>query len=753
MKFTTFCSVFALSLGACLPAHANDAVLTDGAVQEEQTQTVDSGEIIVTAQRRSETLQKVPASVEVVSGDQLRSAHISNLSSLQEVSPSLIVNQTSNPSNGSFTVRGIGTTVTDRGFEQSVGVYIDGVFRGRPGSALQDLLDIERVEVLRGPQTTLFGRNNAAGALNIATTLPDATKLAVYAEGTYGNYNAIEAKLSVNVPIVADKLAIRVAASESKRDGVLKALRLPEGSMNSRDRQSFRVQLYWTPTETTRVRLIGDYSQLDDNCCSYTPLFISDAVAAGEFAGYTPPGPGTRGVSPSNPAVPGTFYNPFNRVTTQGNLTNEKTWDKGVSLQVDQDFGNLTLTAIGAMRRFKSDVRVDLDGIDPPRLIYMSYPTTWISENSAEVRLQNASGGPLEFVVGAYYFDQKITDVNYLPIILDGVLIPRFNSTGVGTAESGAVFGQATYNVTDTLRVTGGLRYLTETKTAHVTVQPGTATFPGDRRVENDALMGTAVIAYQPSAAANFYLRYARGYKSAAINLLFSQNPAISSPVVNPETTDAFEAGAKLRLADGRVNANIAVYTQTINDQQVQAYNSATATFSTLNAAKVRSRGVEAELTFRPVKGITLSSGINYLDATYLSFPGAPPAAGSPLPRQDLTGATPTNAPRWTITGGVNFDQPLNDTVSLQGGVNIRHATSYYSDLPHTEAFKNGVTNFVNANLELAFSNGFGLQIWGRNLTKENIYLGGIGTPRGLGSLTAYTNEPRTYGVTLRYRY
>lgn len=765
LKFSIMSSTLALGaalLAAPAAAQTIDPAEADPSVLDQATDA-GLGDIIVTAQRRSETLLKVPASVEVLSGDRLQAAHISNLANIQEVSPSLIVTQSSSPSTGVFTVRGIGTAVTDRGFEQSVGVYIDGVFRGRPGAALQDLLSIERVEVLRGPQSTLFGRNNSAGAINISTERPNANAFGVYAEGSYGNYDAIQARLSVNVPLVTDKLALSIAVAENYNEGFIDAPNLPRGRSNARDRQSIRAQLYWTPTERTRVRLIGDYSQLNDACCSYLPLFVSDAAATapftfnvhGGFIGYTPPTPGTPGMSPSNAASPGTFYRPFDRRTMQDSPSREKTTDKGVSLQVDQDFGDLTLTAIGAHRRFHSRSNLDVDGVDSAMMNVQSSPSSNIEETSAEIRLQNAAGSPVEFVVGGYYFDQKIVDTNLLQIRIKPVArtITFYDSIGTGTAESGALFGQATYNVTDALRVTGGLRYLKEKKTANVTVAPGSFSFPGTAERNDDALMGSATIAFQPVPEANFYLRYARGYKSGAINLLLTSPTSTVDPSVDPETTDAFEAGAKFRLFGDRLSTNIAVYTQTVNDQQVQAFNSQTSSFVTLNAAKVRARGVEAELLYRPVKPLTFNGSISYLDAKYLSFPGAPPPAGGAIPNQDLTGRAPPNAPRWTLVGGVSLDQPLSDAVRLLGNVNLRHATSYYTDLPLTEAFRNGNTDFLSASVELALQNGLGIQFWGRNLTKENTYLSGIGTPGGSGSLAVFVNEPRTYGVTLRFRH
>ncbi len=490
------------------------------------------GEIIVTAQRRTETLLKVPASVEVLSGDRLQAAQISNLANLLEVSPSLSVSQTSNPSNAIFTVRGIGTAV--RGSEQSVGVPYRRRVPRPPRRRVAGLLDIERVEVLRGPQSTLFGRNNSAGAINISTTLPDANAFGVYAEGTYGNFDTIQARLSVNVPLVTDKLALSIAVAESYNHGYLAAPNLPRGRANARDRQSIRAQLYWTPTDETRVRLIADYSRMDDRCCSYLPLFVSDAAVATPF--FIQRARRVHRLHPSHARHPRRvaeqsrkqrhLYRPFDRRTTQDTPSGEKAKDKGVSLQIDQDFGNLTLTAIGALRRFRGSSALDIDGVDSAMMSVRSSPTSNVRETSAEVRLQNAAGSPVEFVIGGYYFDQKTVDLNLLQILIKPIArtITFYDSLGVGTAKSGALFGQATYNLSDTLRLTGGLRYLSEKKTGHVTVAPGSFSFPGDAERNDDALMGSATIAWQPSPAANFYLRYARGYKSGAINLLLDES-------------------------------------------------------------------------------------------------------------------------------------------------------------------------------------------------------------------------------------
>jgi len=763
MKTTLMCMSSTLVLGLAAmatPVLAQSAApaATDPAAQD----TAVIEDIIVTAQRRSETLQRVPASVEVLNAAALQAARVSNLGNLQDVSPSLVVTQGNNPNAAIFTIRGVGTAVTDRGFEQSVGVYIDGVFRGRPGAALQDLLDIERVEILRGPQSTLFGRNNSAGAVNISTSAPNTHQFSAYGEATYGNYNTREAKLSTNLPLIEDKLAVRLSLGTSTRDGFAKAPNLADGDVNAQDRQSARAQLYWTPSEQTRVRLIADYSEADNRCCAPGLLFMSDAAVNAPFAflsrgnmiGYTPPAGGVKGASPSNPANPGTIFNPFDRITYQDSEARDRTTDKGLSVQVDQDFGNLTLTAIGATRRFKSALQADLDGTDSKMISAVSRPESDIRENSAELRVQNNDGGPLQYVVGAYYFDQKIIDDNNVSILIRPTngTFNYYNSHAIGTAKSVAVFGQASYDLTETLKVTGGLRYLDETKKAVITTNGGLS-FPGTAEISGDAVMGTAVLAYQPNAATNLYMRYARGYKSAAINLLFTSRPELVSPIAKPETTDAYEVGAKLRLLDGRVTTNLALYTQTVNDQQVQVFDTSTNAFVTLNAAEVRSRGVEADVRYRATSEITFNLSASYLDAEYASFNGAPPPAGGTGTSQDLSGRTPAKAPRWTLIGGVNLDKSLPNGMRLLGNVNLRHASSQYNDLALTEAFRNGDTNLVSASAELVLENGVGIQVWGRNLTGEDFYTSGNALPVSNGSLAAYVNDPRTYGVTVRYRY
>ncbi len=744
-----------LMLGG-LPAWTLDDQAQPGASQQSATRPTGLEEVVVTAQRRAQRLLDVPASLAVVSGEAMAAAHISSLVNLQEITPSLLVTQTWSPTNGNFTLRGVGTSGVF--FEQAVGVYIDGVYRSRSGAALGELLDVDRVEILRGPQSTLFGRNNAVGAINIATRLPDTEQFAAFVEGGYGNYDRRQGSGSVNLPLIQDTLAMNLAvAVNGIHDGVVDANFLPDGNVNALDRKSSRLQLLWTPTPLTSVRMIADYAEGNHRCCSYIPRFISDAdgQGSGTLVGYTPPTEPERGELYT---TPGTFYAPFERNSTQGNVSEFDDKDTGLSVQFDHDIDDMTLTAIAASRQYNTDANLDLDGTNSPKTNVQSLPVEKNKESSVELRLQNASGSTLEWLAGLYYFDQELTNVTILPFTASGTTLNIFDSTGTGTTESASVFGQTTYSLTDKWQLTGGLRYLYETKDGDVAVVPSPVnrTYPGNATIDGDELMGTTTLAYAPDDYSNYYARYARGYKSGGINLLLTKPDTPETPMtVDPETSDAYEVGAKLRLLDDCLSANLAVYTQDYKDLQVQTFDGAT--FLTLNAAKLRSRGIEAELLFRPVEPLTLTQGFNYLDAEYLSFPNAPLPAGTPTGGksqfQDLSGESPSNAPEWTVIGGANYAYPLSPTMTLIANTNVRYATDYYTDLANTPAFENESTTIVGASLALQFESGLAVMLWGSNLTDEDVILSGIVTPSAPTSVSIFPGTPMMYGVTVSYRY
>ena len=307
------------------------------------------------------------------------------------------------------------------------------------------------------------------------------------------------------------------------------------------------------------------------------------------------------------------------------------------------------------------------------------------------------------------------------------------------------------------LKITGGLRYLKENKHADVTGTGSALSAPaGGFDLKDSAVMGTAALSYLPTPSTGYYVRYSRGYKSGAINSLLLSAASLANAIVKPETTDAYEFGAKYVLLDNRLSANFALFTQTVDDQQVQVFKDAS--FVSLNAARVRSRGLEADIAYQLAPSLRLTLGGTVLDSKYLNFANAPAFAGSGgSATQDLSGQTTMNAPKLTLVLGAEHRADLGSGYRLTSAVSVRHATSYFTDLGNSPSFKNGDTNFVDASFEIGTPFGLSAQLWGRNLTNQNAFVTGIATPAastpGGGSLAAFVNDPRTVGITLKYKY
>lgn len=713
--------------------------------------SVDAGdgaeleELVVTAQKREERLIDVPISVASVSAEKLQAARVTDLRSIQSVSPNLIVTSTTDRSSTAIFMRGAGTAIQDRGYEQSVAVYIDGIYRGRPGSAMVDLMDIGRVEVLRGPQSTLFGRNAALGAISVVTRAPTYTREG-YVEAVAGNYDTFEVRGSLSGPIVADKIAGRISVQHASRSGFIDNPRLDQPDADGYSNWSARGQLLFDVSEDTSLRLIADYSKLTDNCCSALLYFLSDAAQGptGAYRGLTLPPGGVRGVAfPNN--TPGTYFDPFDRVTYANGGQREEIKDWGVSAELNHSLGWARLTALASYREFKQSQNIDIDWTDAPnRSSIFQMPRQYFPEYSGEVRIANAEPGAFEWTVGAYYFQQHLYERAYIASAGKGYVSTQYTN-------SSALFGQATYHLNDALSVTGGLRYLQERKTETVTalVPTDVGTPPGGIQNDDNALMGAASIAYKPSENANFYLRYARGYKAGGIAYQVSV-PVLKSPTTEPEKVDSYELGGKVRLLDNTLGINAAIYQQNVKGLQVQSRVPGELIYIFLNAGDIKSRGAEVEIDYRPTSRLSLSTGIAYTHARYGSFPVAPVPLGFLKDSQDLSGRQPLRSPTWTIVGDATYRWPVTDGMDLSARVGWRYATSYYTDLVETPLFKNGDTFFVDPSVTLKSDKGWSIQAWVKNLTKQEFIRVGSSLGAGANSAIVYPGDPRTYGVTMR---
>ncbi|MBV7259047.1 TonB-dependent receptor [Erythrobacter crassostreae] len=471
----------------------------------------DDSVIIVTATRRAQDVQDIPIAVTAVTPEQLDKQGVVNVQNITQVSPSF---STSNAQVASGSVvlriRGVGTTSNNIGFESAVGIFVDGAYQSRPGIALSEFVDIERVEVLRGPQGTLFGRNTSAGALNITTRGPDVTEFGGFANATYGNFDLINVQGAINAPIIEDTLAVRLTGAYRSRDGfvdVVDGTGTKIGESNTIDQFLVRGQIGFESDSGITVRLIGDYSESENQCCAAVEL-LGDAGLETTLVGLGAPSRGGM-------AAPSVTFNPFdqpgaeqvldNRTATANRLPLAETEQWGVTGEINIPLGeNADLIYIGSYRDFSSSENYDsdfsaLEVFDVDRL------DTNITTMTHELRIQGeAFGGSLEWLVGGYYSDEEIqssTDFSLgsdydlligglfggllgpapLTLLTDLINDPGTPGNGIsptGTtstnvysqeSESFSVFTHNTLEIADGLKVTVGLRYSDESKTGGFT--------------------------------------------------------------------------------------------------------------------------------------------------------------------------------------------------------------------------------------------------------------------------------------------
>ncbi|MFA7584912.1 MAG: TonB-dependent receptor [Novosphingobium sp.] len=465
---------------ACSALAAAPAALAQEAAEE------PINEIVVTATKREQTLQDVPVAVSVTSAQTLQRAQIRDIKDLATLVPSLRVNQLQSSANTNFFIRGFGNGANNAGVEPSVGLFVDGVYRSRSASMIDDLPDVQRVEVLRGPQSTLFGKNASAGIISFVTREPQ-FEFGGNVEATYGNYEAMVFKGSVTGP-VSDTIALSLAGGINKRDGYVKNV-VDGRRFNERDRWFVRGQALFRPSNDLKVRIIGDYARIDENCCAVVNLQPSAATAA-----------------LMHPLVGGMVNTPAQRWDgiTYANLpSSNRIKNYGASGQVDYDFGAMKLTSITALRKSRAINNQDSD-FTSADLLSRNYQDVRIRTFTQELRLASDFDGPLNFLVGGFYMNEKVKQANQLYLGEDfrnyadllirgasggafnvgqveallgaaggnpGAFIGKFFGNGTGLTEayrlkddSYSIFGQVDYEITDRLTLTAGINYTHDKK-------------------------------------------------------------------------------------------------------------------------------------------------------------------------------------------------------------------------------------------------------------------------------------------------
>jgi iron complex outermembrane receptor protein len=779
-----------LSAGLALPAFAADPA-PEAAASASAEGNVGLEAVVVTARRRSEDAQTVPIAVSAFGGAQLEATRTYNVRDLQQLSPSLSVSVT-NPRNTSINIRGLGNNVSvfNDGLQSAVGVYLDQVYLGRPGQAVFDLADIDSIQVLRGPQGTLFGKNTSAGAVVVSTKAPTFTP-ELAGDLTVGNHDYVQAHLIASGPIVADKLAIRLALANTQRDGYV--TNVYDGS-KTQDYHDFggRLQLLATPNEKLNVRLSADYGQQISN--------TSASVLTGLLTNYADDGTAYPNGYLARAARIGftpTPINPGARLVSTNTKNSYFETHGGASAIADYSLPGATISAVTAWRAWHWRPHNDADGTTQSAAIDFHQDNDQ-QQFSQELRIRSEGDRRVDYVAGLYYFWQKIKAEavsDYGPYAADWFLAPAAGSASARAAalnnysilshsspvtKSAAAFVQATWHVTDRLDVTSGLRYTDESMTGWFTQTASGASLTGlsaadqavaqalrarfgiansfSAKTSGDSLTGSINLAYSFENGPLVYASYARGYKAGGLNLSNINTAGANAvdPVIDPETIDSYETGLKSSWLDRRLTANLALFWTQDDNYQTTQVNLLNNTSALTNAGSVRSRGVELDLRAAPVEGLTLYGSTTYNDASYTAYAQAAcPIEIHLTPYCDLTGRRLPGASLWAGSGGGEYRRAAGTlkakAVEAYAGFDANYRSAYYTTAADSEYSKIPGYTLVNLRVGIAAEDGsWDLQLWGRNVFDKLYYLS-LGAAN-TGAVTGTLGDPRTFGLTLRAR-
>lgn len=741
----------------------------------------EGAEIFVTARRREERAQDVPIALSVVGQQQLEATGNFTLGQVQQLVPALQV-FSFNPRNTNINIRGFGSNValTTDGIENGVGVYVDQVYYGRVGASQFDLVDLDRIEVLRGPQGTLFGKNTTAGAINISTRAPSFTP-EFSGEATLGDHGYHQVRASASAPLIADKLAFRLSIADTHRDGFLYDTTTGKRAQDY-DNFSIRGQLLATPTDTFTVRLIADFSRQRLNCCI--------GVVTGVFSQYDN---GTKIPNNYNDRIARAGYtplpvDPFTRLTDADSHFQADMYTYGVSSQVDWDLGKAALTSITAYRHWHWDPANDGDSIGLP-VITKAQQNNRQSQFSQELRLASTGSNRIDYVAGLYYFWQIIRgngETGYgsaapdwflpmTPVAISNAALNGFHASSRSTPQtrSYAGFAQGTWHIGDALSLTGGLRFTHEDKDGIfwqaqdggvdlATLSAGDAAiaqairnsfnpnldFSAERH--DNSLSGTLNLSWKVSTDVLAYAVYSRGNKSGGLNL--TAIPAGVPTTVLPEKVDNYEVGLKSAFLNRTLILNVAAYWTNVKDYQTalteQLPTTTTYVQYIANIPKARARGFEADASWSPTRLVSLSASAAYTDARYIRYPNGPAPVETGLPATDLSGRPLAGVPKFTYTLGADAAQPIGN-LELYGHADWSHRSSFYtavSDSRYSLIDAYGLAN-LRAGVRTSDQR-WDISVWARNLFDKNYFL--TLSPTNTGLVTALIGDPRTIGVTLR---
>ncbi len=732
-----------LHIGAGLAALAATPAIAQEAPVAEQTaaEPTDTGDIVVTARRREESLLDVPISMSVVSGDSLVRSGAADITTLQDKTPNLTL-QIARGSNSTLIAfsRGVGQQDPLWGFEPGIGLYIDDVYVARPQGAVLDIFDVERVEVLRGPQGTLYGRNTIGGAIKYVTKRLGRE---LYGSGraSYGSYNQIDLVGEISLP-VGSMLSVGGAVALYKRDGF--GTNLTTGAEHyNKDVFAARISAELTPSDSVFFRLAGDRT-LDKS----KPRHGTRLVGNGGLAAYAP----TASVYDTRAGI-----GDNNRVLNQGlSLTGEI----GMS-------DTLTFKTISAYREGRTDTLIDFDNTPDPALDVPAFYEDWQFTQELQLLYQ---GERLQGVAGLYYLEGRASGAFDTVV---GALGSTTYTAGTVKTKSYAGFADMSYDLTDQLKLSAGLRYTRDTKTGTVLRQDflgirsptfGNAAalllrtrtnYTNERTFEK--LTPRVSLSFMPNEDLNFYASFGQGFKSGGFDM---RGDAIFTPTTvngyEPETIETYEVGMKGAFLDRSLFVNLAGYYSNYKNQQitVQVPSLAGGIASFVdNAGKGVIYGFEAETRIVPSRNFSATMAVGYTNADYKEFLTF--AAGGTTPVDVANARVFQNTPKWTANASFTWSADVGGgRLALTPAVSLRSDVSMF-EIPTPALDQDGYA-LVEASINWTSGDGrYRIGVAGRNLTDARYRVGGYNFPGALfgNSIIGYYGPPRTFTGTVEVKF
>jgi iron complex outermembrane receptor protein len=716
-----------LVLAACGQAWAQGAAQSDGTIEE----------IVVTARKRAESLQDAPISITAMTAESMERAGVENVADLARRTPGLQYGDFGDLKLSPTALRGVVGGAGSAGADPAVGYYVDEVFVGQGAGANLDLYDIERVEVLRGPQGTLYGRNTIGGVVSITTKRPSEA-LEASGEVQLGNYNSRRFAGSVSGAILPGVVSGKLAVIKESRDGFEDNVLLNR-DVNNRDGWSVRGQLLFDIAADTSLLLTADHQEADNEPLVFETLSYNDAKALPQLLA-------ARGFARN--------ADPFDRKVQSDTVTKETLDASGVAATFKTKVGEVGITNVASYRRHEYYSRTDTDR-SPLKFLYDGDPEKvwrWSEELRADF-----TTGPVDWLVGLYYFRQNTNNQSFVeigPDLADVLGAPSLAGTLAGSngrldTTSKAVFASATWKVNERIEATLGGRYTRDEKSIHYTQSDPVGLLGGNA----DIRASDSWAEFTPNANVRYrftpdiigYVTASKGFKSGGFNDALGDANGISFA---PETLWNYEAGVKSTLFDRRVVLNAAVYYMKWDNIQLSQDNPATPAYDPiiLNGGAAHSQGVEVELTARPIPALEIGANLSVQQAEYDD--GVLPT-GEPLRKLPF-------APDYSGMVSADYRIPLEGVgeLSLFGEYQLR-GRSYLTNNNDPDG-RVGPYGLLNLRASLESEDGrWRLSLWGKNLTDETYKqrLFDLANQDQVGQKFIVLGEPRTYGVELKVTY